>query len=137
MNLQKPFTKIIDVSAGTVSSLTFRDSEGTSLKCNYVAVVPMGSTADGEFLVRFDALAANVPSVDRTDADTSGFLGLAGGAELGTVTSSTQIHLGNQRVTQCQLENVGANTLSLAVTYGLDTDSDDEGWRGSMEILGN
>ena len=137
MNLQKPFTKILDVSAGTTSSLTFRDSEGTSLKCNYVYVRSMGTVTNGEFLVRFDALAANVPATNRSDADTSGFLGLAGGAEIGLGGGPVNIHLGNKRVTQCELENVGSNTLSLAVTYGLDTDSDDEGWRGGQEVLGN
>jgi hypothetical protein len=110
----KPFCKVFNLSPATASSITFLDSAGSALMCNYVQVAMIAATsATGYIVVEPSGLSTN-PRVPPGNG-ASGTLGM-----IGSVLNPVELMLPNMcgAVTVSGGPNLAANT-PVSVTYGV------------------
>lgn len=112
----KPFCKVFNLSTATASTITFLDSAGSSLMCNYVQVAMIAPTsATGYIVVEPSGISTN-PRVPPGNG-ASGTLGM-----IGSVLNPVELMLpqGNMcaAVTVSGGPNLAANT-PISVTYGV------------------
>jgi len=135
MNLQRPFTKVVDVSgSGPTINVTLRDTEGSLLNCNYVKIQPLVDSTDDSYLVEFSGLASQQPSLNASLPDTSGVLGAV--LPIETTNGSFETYFGSNAVTEVQITNrSAAGEDQFAVIYGVQV-GEGRGWRSQIEVFG-
>jgi hypothetical protein len=117
-----PYTKLVTINSTAAQTINLTDSEGTSLRCNYIQVVAVSGSSDGTFFVCPDLASgkgfANQPIASNADFESnslSGALGVVSNRETGVAVLSLPAR---EPTSTVKISQSDALPCMYAITYG-------------------
>ena len=115
---EKPFTKSVSITAGSIQTVEFRDSSGVLQPCNHVEVIPTDSAVAGYYFVTPSSTGGNLYLNMSLQASDTTLAGSGAAGYCGTGTSPVVFDLLKPVAAQAiRISNYSASTIRFIINY--------------------